>query len=256
MNNYTVYKHIFPNGKIYVGITCQKPERRWSNGNGYSRQKLLYNAITKYKWHNIEHKILYTYLTKEEAEQKEIELIKDYKCNQKKYGYNLNDGGNCANSLSQESRKKVGDAHRGIKFTDERKDKIRKAITGIKRSEETRKKISESEKGNKYRLGAKLSQETKNKISKSNIEAKKKYNYWVGKTHTEETKEKIRQYHLGKIASQREITQYTVDNKKIKNYKSILIASKETNINKANICSCCKGKLKTAGGYIWKYKEE
>ena len=35
MNNYTVYCHIFPNGKRYVGITKQKPEYRWDNGNGY-----------------------------------------------------------------------------------------------------------------------------------------------------------------------------------------------------------------------------
>ena len=140
MNNYIVYKHIFPNNKIYIGLTRQKPERRWRNGDGYSRQKLLYNAINKYGWHNIEHKILYTNLMKEEAEKKEIELIKEYKCNQIKYVYNSNDGGNCADDLSEESRKKIGDAHRGIKFSDDRKDKIRKALTRIKRSEETRKK--------------------------------------------------------------------------------------------------------------------
>lgn len=35
MNNYIVYKHIFPNNKIYIGLTRQKPERRWRNGDGY-----------------------------------------------------------------------------------------------------------------------------------------------------------------------------------------------------------------------------
>lgn len=33
--NYTVYIHNFPNGKSYVGITGQLPEKRWKNGWGY-----------------------------------------------------------------------------------------------------------------------------------------------------------------------------------------------------------------------------
>ena len=32
---WTVYRHIAPSGKVYIGITCQKPEYRWNNGNGY-----------------------------------------------------------------------------------------------------------------------------------------------------------------------------------------------------------------------------
>ena len=32
-NTYSVYLHIFPNGKVYVGITKFKPEYRWNNGN-------------------------------------------------------------------------------------------------------------------------------------------------------------------------------------------------------------------------------
>ena len=29
----------------------------------------------------------------------------------------------------------------------------------------------------------------------------------------------------------------------------------ELGFSNANICSCCKGNLKTSSGYIWKYKE-
>ena len=35
MKNYTVYKHISPNGKIYIGITSKEPIKRWNGGSGY-----------------------------------------------------------------------------------------------------------------------------------------------------------------------------------------------------------------------------
>ena len=31
-NNYYVYKHTFPNNKVYIGITQQEPQKRWKNG--------------------------------------------------------------------------------------------------------------------------------------------------------------------------------------------------------------------------------
>lgn len=30
--NYTVYMHRFPNGKVYIGMTSKKPEDRWKRG--------------------------------------------------------------------------------------------------------------------------------------------------------------------------------------------------------------------------------
>lgn len=37
-------------------------------------------------------------------------------------------------------------------------------------------------------------------------------------------------------------------------YGSILEASIKTGVQKQNICKCCKGERKTAGGFIWKYR--
>ena len=45
--NYTVYKHIFPNNKIYIGITSKKPEIRWNKGKGYKACPLMNKAILK-----------------------------------------------------------------------------------------------------------------------------------------------------------------------------------------------------------------
>ena len=53
-----VYMHIFPNGKKYVGV-CQNCNDRWSNGYGYAYNKEMYEAIQKYGWENIGHKILF-----------------------------------------------------------------------------------------------------------------------------------------------------------------------------------------------------
>ena len=40
----------------------------------------------------------------------------------------------------------------------------------------------------------------------------------------------------------------------IAEFDSLSDASKQLNINKGNISSALKGRIKTAGGYIWKYK--
>ena len=54
-NNYSVYVHTAPSGKMYVGITKQKPEYRWGrNGIKYKTQ-VFYRAIEKYGWDNIDH---------------------------------------------------------------------------------------------------------------------------------------------------------------------------------------------------------
>ena len=33
-------------------------------------------------------------------------------------------------------------------------------------------------------------------------------------------------------------------------------AFEKTGVSRSGICNCCKGKIKTAGGYIWKYADK
>ena len=89
-NNYTVYAHKFPNGKYYIGLTRQKPYRRWNNGLGYKFQP-VYDAIKKYGWDNIEHIIVKENLSQEEGMKLEQELIKKY--DSINNGYNIGKGG-------------------------------------------------------------------------------------------------------------------------------------------------------------------
>lgn len=42
----------------------------------------------------------------------------------------------------------------------------------------------------------------------------------------------------------------------LKEFCSIREAMRITGINQSNIVKCCKGKIKTAGGYYWKYKNQ
>lgn len=95
---FVVYAHVFPNGKRYIGITSKVPKNRWQNGTGYSKnnQPVVYNAIQKYGWNNIEHIILFKNLIEKDAKNKEIELIKEYNTychNKNSNGYNMTFGG-------------------------------------------------------------------------------------------------------------------------------------------------------------------
>lgn len=102
---YSVYMHVFPNGKRYIGITRMNPEDRWHGGSGYRNQPKMYAAIQKYGWQNIDHVILLSGLTQEKAEQEEIRLIKEL--NTIKNGYNVDAGGCGACPRSKEFKENL-----------------------------------------------------------------------------------------------------------------------------------------------------
>ena len=51
----------------------------------------------------------------------------------------------------------------------------------------------------------------------------------------------------------RKVAQYTLDDKFIKEYKSINEAGRKTNSSIGTIYKCCNGTSKTCGGYKWKF---
>lgn len=114
---YVLYEHVFPNGKVYIGITRQDPEIRWQYGNGYVRNPVMHRAIKKYGWDNILHIILFNDLTEEEAASREIELIKQLRATDKRYGYNIEGGGTCP-TLAEETKEKIRAAHLGKKANE------------------------------------------------------------------------------------------------------------------------------------------
>ncbi len=51
------------------------------------------------------------------------------------------------------------------------------------------------------------------------------------------------------------VLQYDKDMNFIKEYKSLALAVRELGLNNGNVAACCRGLLKTSGGFKWKYKE-
>lgn len=240
-NSYCVYKHTSPSGKVYIGITGKNPEDRWGNGR-YYRAIPFRNAITKYGWDNISHEILFTGLSRNEANEKEIELIALYDSTNPKRGYNVTRGGNC---------RFLGENH---------------PLYGKKRSPETIAKVVAKIKGRPWT-------ENQRRASEKYYMTHKAHNY--GKTASMETKEKLRQSHLGqcrphdpetiaKITEankymRKPVAQYSLSGEILTTYDSVTAAGKaigEGKVPKENIRQCCHGRKKTAYGYIWRFIEE
>lgn len=159
---YIVYMHITPNNKKYIGITKEKnPRERWRKGKGYWANEHFTSAINKYGWDNIQHIILYKELLKEEAENKEKELIEKYNTTDREYGYNIEKGGCLNKEVSQETR-----------------EKLRQNMLGKKHSDKTKQRMSEAHKGDKcYWYGKHLTEEHKQKLREVNKKTKRVNQY-------------------------------------------------------------------------------
>ena len=133
---YCVYCHTNKaNGKKYIGITQQIPERRWKNGKGYSTQHFA-RAIQKYGWNNFEHTILMSNLTKNQACYYERLYIKKYETTLPEKGYNETlggDGGGMYNKHhTQSAREKISEARKIIGFSEAHKRHISESKAGAK----------------------------------------------------------------------------------------------------------------------------
>lgn len=217
--SYTVYKHTAPNGKVYIGITSKNVKKRWDNGNGYAKNAHFYSAIQKYGWENFEHQILFCNLSKDEACQKEIELIAKHNSNNRKYGYNISSGGESGAAgthrpCPEKVKLKIGELYRGKHLSEEHRKKLSEAHKGKKLSDEHIRKLREAHKGKR------ISEEAKRKIGEANRLNSAKC---------------VRCVESGK------------------KYSSIKEACKETGVYYSSIGKCCAGKQRTAGGYRWEY---
>lgn len=77
------------------------------------------------------------------------------------------------------------------------------------------------------------------------------------KMHYEEHLKPICKYAASLAAEKlsKTVIQYTKNDEFVAEYKSTQEASRQTGINQSHISDVCNGKRKSAGGYVWKYKE-
>ena len=231
-NKWCVYCHTAPDGRRYVGITSRKPQKRWNYGRGYKENTYFTRAIEKYGWDSFKHEILCENLTQDGASELEKKFIQLFdSCNRKK-GFNIDLGGwNRGKVMSEETKRKIGDSHKG-RFTEAQwAAAIARRGKGHPHTEEAKKKIGDAHRGKN------LPEEQKRHLSEIN----------KGKKMSEEHKEKLRQVNMKRVE------QYDLDGNYIASYESIRDAAKTVGILPQCIGACCRGKYRMAGGFVWRY---
>lgn len=253
------------NGKKYVGqaTDLKKRQNDWKCLTQKYAGPAINAARAKYGIDNFGFEIL------KECKDDELDYWEKYyikELNTKApYGYNLTDGGGGMSgyTLSEETRKKMSEIQKGKNngfygknHTDEAKKKIGEAQKGEKNhmygkhwSEEAKKKLSDARKGktpwNKGKTNI-YSDEAKKKMSDSK----------KGKKLSEEHKKKLSESHLNGKYSKIVLQIDKETNETISEFPSTMEVERQLGFNHSSISACCKGKLKTSYGYIWKYKEE
>lgn len=216
--SYFVYKHTnLVNGKVYIGITSRLPEKRWGrNGCNYRSNHHFYNAILKYGWDSgFSHEILYSGLTKENAEEYERDLIRHFNSANPEYGYNIALGGNSVGKMSDATKKKISASNKGKRRTLEQ----RKKMSDIAKESS----LERSERFRKIRANFK--------------------NWNDGVVFTEEQKDLI------KGNTYRPVYCSELN----RTFKSISFAARELDLYPELICQVCMGRRKTTGGYHFEY---
>lgn len=276
--NYCVYVHTSPSGKMYVGQTGMKPERRWGKdgacylkkkGNGEYAQRIFAHAILKYSWENFEHEIIASNLTKEEADSFEKLLIEKLNTMDSKYGYNTREGGSHG-KLSEETRKKLSEINKGKTASEETRKKMSKSRRGIILSDKARKALEKSHEGQKIvqyssqgeflriwdsisEAGRELSIDISG-IAKCCKGDRSKVGGFIWKFFGDElTKEEI--ILRNKSKKEKSVAQYSLSGELVCIFNSVKEAAEKTNVCYNNILRCCREERKSAGGFIWKYYE-
>lgn len=103
-----VYRHIAPDGRVYIGIAQEPAHIRWANGNGYKDNPEFWECICEVGWDNITHEIVATGLYKSEARKIESGLIEKHDCLSPKGFNRRRDDGHSYVSHKKEVGRKYG----------------------------------------------------------------------------------------------------------------------------------------------------
>ena len=253
-----IYCHTSPNGKRYIGQTCQKPSVRWSDGRGYGNNEYFTRAINKYGWDNFDHQILCVVHSKKVADLFEQHYIAKFNTfNGEGYNLTKGGGGRVGYKMSDAERAALGDRSRGRELSAESRRKISESLKEGYRtgriappthSEEALKRMSEERKGEGNPMYGR--HHTPEAIA-SMIEKR------TGRKRSEETRRHISEarYKSEKI-KRRQVDQFDLDGNYIATYASIKEAADAVGDFSSCIGSCCKGKMRRSKQYRWRYHED
>ena len=257
-NTYCVYIHTNKiNGKKYVGQTVygDHPQRRWSNGSGYQTQKYFWSAIQKYGWNNFEHEVITSGLTKQEADDLEMLLIRKLNTTNADFGYNiaLGGGGTLGRHPSPDQIEKQKQAMRKH-YTDENfiqkmRDVAPKKImwqftqTGEFVTEYPSSKEAERQTGVN---SAGICSCALRKIPSAGGYI------WTYQNDADDILERVLKYQNTKLRNE-PIVQLTLDGDFVQEWVSAANAGRVIGINYKNINLVCHNKRNQAGGFKWMF---
>lgn len=249
---YTVYQHIFPNGKCYIGVTGSSVEKRWGRNGGRYKSQFVGRAIEKYGWDNIKHEIFCICESKEQAERVEAFLISYYKSDNPKFGYNVLPYGDVSafeDRMSLPIKRTNGNI--GKKLPEDQKQKIREWSIEHWKSQDARDEASNRAK-KRWQEDAEY-REKMITVLRSN----------GGRHPSQETIDKIRNAQKGKRAGDespcsKAVVALRVDGSFHKRYGGVSEAAREMKTSRGNISMCCNHKpmYNTCKGYIWMFESE
>ena len=227
-DNYTVYVHVVPNNKVYIGLTCTNVKSRWRKGVGYINNRRFYNAIKKYEWDNIEHIVIADGLTQEEAYKLEKDLIKCWDTTNPKNGYNISVGG--ASGTGVGAKPVVQYDLNFNKVGEYEAARHAEGITGIPAAGIRCCCNGYGNTAGGYVWIFKKDEALFDDVVQTNIKN-----------------------HFTKSRKRKAVIQYDLEGNKVNAFPSIALASEKTGVNKTTISAVCRGSVKTAGGFLWKY---
>lgn len=107
-----------------------------------------------------------------------------------------------------------------------------------------------------HRLVAEAFLENPNNYSIVNhIDGKKHNNYFENLEYCTRSENQLHAYKMGlQTKKSKQINQFDKKGNFIKKWNGQYSIERELKISNASINKCCNGKLKTAGGYIWRYE--